>query len=53
MKPRPRVAASFGAGGRGMIADLVAVDGYPLTDVSTLARPRFVMARGRVVSRGP
>lgn len=34
---------------RGMTADIIAVEGNPLNDVSTLQRPRFVMARGRVV----
>jgi imidazolonepropionase-like amidohydrolase len=36
-----------------MVADLVAVAGDPLADVGALARPRFVMARGRVVVATP
>jgi imidazolonepropionase-like amidohydrolase len=43
------LADSVGAVRRGMIADLVAVPGDPLVDVAALARPRFVMARGRVI----
>jgi imidazolonepropionase-like amidohydrolase len=34
---------------RGAFADLVAVDGDPLTDVNALKQPRLVVARGKVV----
>ena len=43
------LADSVGTVRRGMVADLVAVSGDPLADVAVLERPRFVMARGRVV----
>jgi len=43
------IADSVGAIGTGMSADIVAVDGDPLTDVGALTRVRFVMLRGRVV----
>jgi imidazolonepropionase-like amidohydrolase len=33
----------------GLAADLIAVPGDPLADVTVLQRPRFVMAAGRVV----
>jgi imidazolonepropionase-like amidohydrolase len=36
-----------------MVADLIAVEGDPLTDASALGRVRFVMLRGRVVDRPP
>lgn len=35
----------------GRIADIIAVEGDPLTDLDALTRVRFVMSRGRVVSR--
>ncbi len=35
----------------GCAADLVAVDGDPLADVSILLRPRVVIARGKIVRR--
>lgn len=35
--------------GVGMAADLIAVTGDPLTGLSPLSNPRFVMSRGRVV----
>lgn len=35
----------------GKLADLVAVDGDPLADVTVLERPRFVMLGGRVIRR--
>jgi imidazolonepropionase-like amidohydrolase len=34
---------------RGYSADIIAVDGNPLTDVRTLEQVRWVMVRGRVV----
>ncbi|MEO1171466.1 MAG: amidohydrolase family protein [Myxococcota bacterium] len=37
----------------GLLADLVAVDGDPLQDVSTFERVSFVMKGGRVVRRDP
>jgi imidazolonepropionase-like amidohydrolase len=43
------IADSVGAISPGMIADLVAFPGDPLTDVGVLRQPRFVMARGRIV----
>lgn len=47
------IADSVGAVRPGMLADLVAVDGDPLTDAAALTRPRFVMAAGRVVRQAP
>jgi len=47
-----RIADSVGTVRRGMVADLILVDGDPLTDLSVLERPRFVMSRGRV-TRAP
>lgn len=41
--------AEYGALDRGDIADLVAVNGDPLRDLSVLKTPVFVMHRGRVV----
>ena len=43
------LSSSVGAIRPGMVADLVAVQGDPLSDLSLLQRPSFVMARGRVV----
>jgi imidazolonepropionase-like amidohydrolase len=43
------VADSLGAVAPGFLADIIAVDGDPLTDASALGRVRFVMVRGRVV----
>lgn len=43
------LADSIGSLGVGMAADLIAVTGDPLTDLSTLSNPRFVMSRGCVV----
>lgn len=40
---------SLGTVRKGMLADVVVVSGDPLTDVTTLATPRFVLLRGRVV----
>ncbi|HYV97355.1 MAG TPA: amidohydrolase family protein [Gemmatimonadaceae bacterium] len=43
------IADTVGGVRKGMSADLVAVAGDPTIDVTTLERPLFVMARGRVV----
>jgi imidazolonepropionase-like amidohydrolase len=40
-----------GALAPGLLADIVAVDGDPLADVTTLERVRFVMKGGRVIKR--
>jgi len=45
------LADSLGTITSGMIADIVAVDGDPLTDVTALQRVRFVMSCGRVVRK--
>jgi imidazolonepropionase-like amidohydrolase len=37
----------------GLLADIIAVQGDPLEDVSALGRVVFVMLDGRVVSRAP
>ena len=47
------IADSVGAIAPGLVADLVAVRGDPLSDVGALARPAFLMARGRVVPIAP
>ena len=43
------IADSLGAIAPGMAADIIAVDGDPLADVTALQRVVFVMSRGRVV----
>ena len=43
------LADSVGTIAPGMIADLIAVEGDPLTDVFALQRVRFVMRSGQVV----
>jgi imidazolonepropionase-like amidohydrolase len=45
-----RLADSLGAVRRGMVADLVALDGDPLKDLAVLRKPRLVMVRGSIVS---
>jgi imidazolonepropionase-like amidohydrolase len=45
------LAAEIGTLEVGKTADLVAVDGDPFTNVRTMEKPAFVMARGRVVKR--
>jgi imidazolonepropionase-like amidohydrolase len=44
-----QLSDSLGTLARGALADLIAVDGDPLTDLSSLGRVRFVMSRGKVV----
>ncbi len=44
------LADSLGTLAPGMIADIIAVNGDPLSDVTALQRVRFLMSRGRVVS---
>ena len=44
------IADSIGVIATGKVADIIAVEGYPLVDVSAWQRVRFVMTRGRVVS---
>ena len=46
------LAAEIGSIERGKSADLIAVEGDPLADVTVLKRVPFVMARGRVVKDG-
>jgi imidazolonepropionase-like amidohydrolase len=43
------IADSLGAIAPGMAADIIAVEGDPLADVTALQRVVFVMSRGRVV----
>jgi imidazolonepropionase-like amidohydrolase len=43
------IADSVGVIAPRMVADLIAVEGDPLTDVTALQRVAFVMARGRIV----
>ena len=43
------LADSLGTLAPGMIADLIAVEGDPLIDVTSLQRVRVVMSRGRIV----
>jgi imidazolonepropionase-like amidohydrolase len=43
------MADSLGTIAPGLIADIIAVDGDPLTDPTAMNRVRFVMLRGRVV----
>jgi imidazolonepropionase-like amidohydrolase len=43
------LADSLGHLARGMAADIIAVEGNPLDDLTVLQQPRFVMSRGRVI----
>jgi imidazolonepropionase-like amidohydrolase len=43
------IADSVGTIAPGMSADLIAVDGDPLAEISAMRRVKFVMARGRVI----
>lgn len=45
------LADSLGTIAPGMIADIIAIEGNPLSDVTSLQRVRFVMSRGRVVKQ--
>lgn len=45
------IADSVGVIAANKVADLIAVEGDPLTDVTALQRVRFVMSRGRIVGR--
>ena len=45
------IADSVGVIATGKVADIIAVEGDPLADVTALQRVRFVMSRGKVVSR--
>jgi imidazolonepropionase-like amidohydrolase len=45
------IADSVGVIAKDKVADMIAVEGDPLTDVTALQRVRFVMVRGRVVVR--
>lgn len=44
-----QLADSVGTIARGMVADLIAVEGNPLMDIEALTRVRFVMSRGRPI----
>jgi imidazolonepropionase-like amidohydrolase len=46
------MADSVGVIAPRMIADIIAVDGDPLTDIAALGRVRFVMSRGRIARSG-
>ncbi|MGH7679406.1 MAG: amidohydrolase family protein, partial [Gemmatimonadaceae bacterium] len=45
------IADSVGTLAPGKAADVIAVQGNPLTDAAALQRVRFVMSRGRVITR--
>ncbi len=45
------IADSVGVIAANKVADIIAVEGDPLTDVTALQRVRFVMSRGRIVRR--
>ena len=45
--------ADVGAIAPGRYGDLIAVEGYPLTDVRVLEHPVFVMKGGEVVKDAP
>lgn len=47
------LADTIGSIAPGMGADLIAVEGDPLTDIEALSRVRFVMKAGRVVKHQP
>ncbi|HKS05091.1 MAG TPA: amidohydrolase family protein [Gemmatimonadaceae bacterium] len=45
-----RIADSVGTIARGKVADLIAVEGDPLSDITALQRVRYVMSRGKPVT---
>jgi imidazolonepropionase-like amidohydrolase len=47
------IADSLGVIAPGMAADIIAVEGDPLADVTALQRVGFVMSRGRVAKSRP
>jgi imidazolonepropionase-like amidohydrolase len=47
-----RLADSLGVLTSGRIADIIAVEGDPLSDLDALKRVRFVMSRGKVKVTG-
>jgi imidazolonepropionase-like amidohydrolase len=46
-----RLADSLGVIAPGMVADIIAVDGDPLADITALQRPKFIMSRGRIIQK--
>jgi imidazolonepropionase-like amidohydrolase len=48
-----RIADSVGSIAPGKVADLIAVDGDPLADITALQRVRYVMSRGKAVALPP
>jgi imidazolonepropionase-like amidohydrolase len=47
------LGSQIGALARGLKADIVAVDGNPLTDITAMRRVSFVMRDGRVYRHAP
>jgi len=48
-----RMGSKVGTLELGRLADVIAVDGDPLTDISTLERVRFFMRGGKTVLKQP
>lgn len=48
-----RLEAEIGGLEAGRVADIIAVDGDPLKDITTLERVAFVLKDGRIVRQGP